>query len=114
MQGYPFQRKPKKRGDSISAREHGPVGPLNRMTSWSAWGLAVAQIPFVINFFMSMKWGEKVGDNPWHATTLEWQAPSPPPHGNFPVPPTVHRGPYDYSVEGADSDYLPQNHPVEA
>jgi len=92
----------------------GAVGPLNRMTSWSAWGLALAQIPFIINFFISFKNGEKAGENPWNATTLEWQAPSPPPHGNFDKPLTVHRGPYDYSVPGADADYLPQNHPAEA
>jgi cytochrome c oxidase subunit 1 len=92
----------------------GAVAPLNRMTSWSAWGLALAQIPFIVNFFMSLKNGEKAGRNPWHATTLEWQAPSPPPHGNFDQELTVYRGPYDYSVEGADTDYIPQNQPAEA
>jgi cytochrome c oxidase subunit 1 len=38
---------------------------------------------FIINFFWSMRHGKKVDDNPWEATTLEWTAPSPPPHGNF-------------------------------
>ncbi len=49
----------------------------------SAWVLALAQIPFIFNFFWSMRSGKKVDDNPWEATTLEWAAPSPPPHGNF-------------------------------
>ena len=56
--------------------------------------------------------GEKVGDNPWNATTLEWQTPTPPPHGNFLKPPHVHRGPYEYSVPGHDTDFTPQNEPV--
>jgi cytochrome c oxidase subunit 1 len=92
----------------------GAVGPLNRMTSWSAWGLALAQIPFIINFFLSMKRGKQAGRNPWKATTLEWQAPSPPPHGNFEEPLLVTRGPYEYSVPGEESDFCPQNKPVEA
>jgi cytochrome c oxidase subunit 1 len=85
-----------------------PVLNLNRASSYAAWALAVAQIPFIINFFWSMRRGEKVGDNPWQATTLEWAAPSPPPHGNFTTPPVAYRGPYEYSVPGARQDYLPQ------
>ena len=67
------------------------------------------QIPFVINFFWSAKRGEKVGRNPWGATTIEWTAPSPPlPHVNFDQSIEVHRGPYEYSVPGAASDFTPQ------
>jgi cytochrome c oxidase subunit 1 len=76
--------------------------------SYSAWGLALAQIPFIFNFFRSIRHGERVGDNPWQATTLEWASPSPPPHGNFTTLPSAHRGPYDYSVPGAPSDHTPQ------
>jgi cytochrome c oxidase subunit 1 len=83
------------------------------MMSWSAWGLALAQIPFIINFFMSIKKGEKVGRNPWQATTLEWDAPSPPPHGNFATVPVVYRGPYEYSLPGAGKDYVPQSETAE-
>jgi cytochrome c oxidase subunit 1 len=84
---------------------------LNEVMSISAWLLAVAQIPFIINFFLSIRKGKKVDGNPWHATTLEWAAaPSPPiHHGNFPEIPQVVRGPYEYSVPGAAQDYLPQN-----
>ncbi len=49
-----------------------------------------------------------MGDNPWQATTLEWAAPSPPPHGNFATPPEAYRGPYDYSVPGHPTDFTPQ------
>ena len=84
---------------------------LNVVMSVSAWCLGLAQIPFIINFFYSIWRGEKVGNNPWNATTLEWAAPSPPPHGNFLTPPQVYRGPYEYSVPGAAQDFTPQNQP---
>ncbi len=56
----------------------------NTPISIAAWVMGLAQIPFIINFFWSIKHGEKVNDNPWEATTLEWTAPSPPPHGISP------------------------------
>src|ERR1043166_2108486 len=74
----------------------------------AAWLLGLAQIPFIINFFGSMKWGALVDRTPWHATTLEWSAPSPPGHGNFVTEPIVYRGPYEYSVPGHGTDYTPQ------
>ncbi|MDX1428881.1 MAG: cbb3-type cytochrome c oxidase subunit I [Rhodothermales bacterium] len=85
----------------------------NEFMSISAWLLAVAQIPFIINFFMSIKKGKEVDANPWEATTLEWAATPTPPvgHGNFETVPVVHRGPYEYSVPGASTDFTPQNQP---
>ena len=77
--------------------------------SVSAWLLGLAQIPFIINVIISIKKGEKVNDNPWDATTLEWAAPSPPPHGNFKEIPVVYREPYAYSVPGEEKDFIPQN-----
>ena len=80
---------------------------------WAAVGLFLAQIPFIVNFFYSIKNGRKVtSDNPWESTTLEWQTPTPPPHGNFATVPEVHHGPYEYSVPGKPSDFTPQNAPV--
>ena len=69
------------------------------------------QIPFIYNFVTSLRRGKKAGANPWKANTLEWVAPSPPPHGNFATLPEVYRGPYEYSVEGRKEDYWPQNIP---
>lgn len=78
--------------------------------SHAAWMLGAAQIPFILNFFISMRKGRPVpSDNPWGATTLEWQTPTPPPHGNFTKPIEVHRGPYEYSVPGHATDFTPQN-----
>jgi cytochrome c oxidase subunit 1 len=86
------------------------VQDLTILSSFAAWGLGLAQLFFIVNFFMSIKGGQKVkNDNPWDATTLEWATPTPPPHGNFAVAPRVHRGPYEYSVPGAASDFSPQN-----
>ena len=73
--------------------------------------MLLAQFIFIINFIYSAFRGEKVGRNPYNATTLEWVAPSPPGHGNFEEMPTVYRGPYEYSVPGRDEDYWPQHVP---
>jgi cytochrome c oxidase subunit 1 len=79
---------------------------------WAAVGLGLSQIPFIINLFYSIWNGKRVtSDNPWNATTLEWQTPTPPPHGNFATPPHVYRGPYEYSLPGKDTDFTPQNEP---
>ena len=72
----------------------------------------MAQIPFIINFFMEPQGRKEAGDNPWDGTTLEWACPSPPPHGNFVQLPTAYRDPYEYSHPGDhDEDYLPQFSP---
>ncbi|TDI73371.1 MAG: cytochrome C oxidase subunit I [Bacteroidetes bacterium] len=86
----------------------------NEFMSQSAFLLAIFQLPFIVNFFWSIWKGKKVDDdNPWKATTLEWSATPTPPlaHGNFETTPVVYRGPYEYSVPGEESDYLPQNQP---
>jgi len=85
---------------------------LHTYILWAAVGLALSQIPFIINLFVSIKNGKKItSDNPWQATTLEWQTPTPPPHGNFEKAPEVYRGPYEYSVPGHSTDFTPQNEP---
>ncbi len=56
---------------------------------------------FLFNFIRSMLRGPVASANPWQANTLEWLAPSPPPHGNFAELPVVYRGPYQ--VQRAES-----------
>jgi len=86
---------------------------LNVSISAAAWAMLVAQVPFIINLFWSVKHGEKVeSDNPWQATTLEWETPTPPPHGNFIKEIKVYRDPYEYSVPGAKKDFSPQAQPA--
>ena len=85
---------------------------LNDWILWAAIALGLAQIPFIINLFWSIKHGEPVkSDNPWEATTLDWQTPTPPPHGTFSEPPQIYRGPYGYSMPGHATDFTPQNEP---
>jgi cytochrome c oxidase subunit 1 len=85
---------------------------MNEFISMSAFLLGLSQILFLVNFFWSLFAGKKAEVNPWHANTLEWAAPSPPPHGNWGEHlPVVHHGPYEYSVPGVEEDYLPQTTP---
>ena len=89
-------------------------GDMNVFITISAFCLGLSQIPFVVNFIWSLFAGEKAPENPWEANTLEWSAPSPPPHGNFATQPQVYRGPYEYSVPGVEEDWLPQDRPLGA
>jgi cytochrome c oxidase subunit I len=73
--------------------------------------LGLCQIPFLVNLHWSMRRGAPAGDNPWDATTLEWSAASPPPHGNFASERRVVRGAYEYSVPGEATDFSPQHAP---
>jgi cytochrome c oxidase subunit 1 len=81
----------------------------NVLMTVGAIGLGLSQIPFFVNFVWSLFAGRRAPANPWNATTLEWSAPSPPPHLNWGDRlPTVYRGPYEYSVPEAREDFLPQ------
>jgi cytochrome c oxidase subunit I len=73
--------------------------------------LLAVQPVFFYNFIRSMVRGPVASSNPWRANTLEWSAPSPPPHGNFAALPEVYRGPYEYSTEDREEDFWPQHVP---
>jgi cytochrome c oxidase subunit 1 len=72
---------------------------LNLISTVGSWFLAIGFFWAGINLLRSLKLGEKAGDNPWSALTLEWQSPSPPPHENFLVEPVVTSWPYEYKAE---------------
>jgi cytochrome c oxidase subunit 1 len=57
-------------------------------------GFAIALLNWIIG---AMK-GKPAGDNPWQSMSLEWTTVSPPPHGNWPSPPSVSADwtPYAY------------------
>jgi len=118
LQGIAGLNRRMANGGAVYMAQDGVIGlpasviKLNESISHAAWALGLAQIPFIINFFYSIANGKKVtSDNPWESTTLEWQTPTPPPHGNFAKPIEVYRGPYEYSVPGAAADFTPQNEP---
>ncbi len=89
------------------------VTTLNAFVTVVTLTVGFAQIVFFYNMWRSYKHGKVAGDNPWGATTLEWQtAETPPGHGNFGEElPLVYRWAYDFSVPGAKNDFIPQNMP---
>jgi heme/copper-type cytochrome/quinol oxidase subunit 3 len=40
----------------------------NVVQGYASWALGLAQLFFIVNFFMSIKWGKAVDRNPWEAT----------------------------------------------
>ncbi len=88
-----------------------PLQPLNEFISISAFLLFATQFIFAVNFGWSLFKGAKAPANPWNDNGLEWTVPSPPPHGNFEVTPTVYRGPYEFSSPESEEDFLPQDEP---
>ena len=69
---------------------------LNVMSTAGASILGIGYVIPLVYFAWSMRYGKPAADNPWGATGLEWETPSPPPTENFPVTPTVTGRPYDY------------------
>ena len=86
---------------------------LNIFITIAALIVGAAQLLFLYNLITSTKLGKKSEKNPWKANSLEWLTPKmPPEHGNWGKElPKVYRWPYDYSVPGADKDYIVQTTP---
>jgi heme/copper-type cytochrome/quinol oxidase subunit 1 len=75
-----------------------------------AWIILVALFAAVFWSLRNMgELGQSASKNPWQANTLEWTAPSPPPHGNFDATPVVYRGAYEFSSPEVQEDWLPQD-----
>jgi cytochrome c oxidase subunit I len=74
-----------------------------------------AQTIFVANLVKTLtRYSQTAEKNPWHATTLEWSLPSPPPPGNFTGPaPVVFRGAYDFGAGNRAEDCVTQYSPVD-
>ncbi len=70
---------------------------LNVMSSAGASILAVGYLIPLVYLIWSMRYGPPAGPNPWRATGLEWQTPSPPPQENFEVTPVVTEEAYAYA-----------------
>ena len=102
---------PRRYFDTTAVAFLGPLQPVHVFISIAAFITITAQFLFLFNFFWSLKAGKEAKEeNPWHATTLEWSIPSPPPHDNFGgLEPVVYHGPYEFSVPGAADDYIPQH-----
>ena len=62
----------------------------HQLSTIGAFVLGVAILITVISLVSSFWTGKKAFRNPWGASSLEWQAPSPPPTFNFEKPPVLH------------------------
>jgi cytochrome c oxidase subunit 1 len=83
-----------------------PMQDTNIFITISALLLFASQLIFMFNFLWNLGKGKRATENPWEANSLEWTAPSPPPHGNWgDKTPVVYRGPYEYSAPEAKQDY---------
>jgi cytochrome c oxidase subunit I len=71
---------------------------LNVMSSAGASILGVGYLIPMVYLIWSLKYGPIASANPWGATGLEWQTPSPPPTVNFTETPIVTEEPYHYSI----------------
>ena len=52
-----------------------PAMAVHEHMTYAAIALGLFQLPFVINLVISLRRGTPAGENPWGASTLEWQAP---------------------------------------
>src|SRR5581483_4667801 len=65
-------------------------GTLNLIATIGAITITVSVVLFLVNVARSLRKGEIAGANPWHAGTLEWWTPSPPPPYNFAAIPVIN------------------------
>jgi cytochrome c oxidase subunit I len=81
-------------------------GELNLISTLGAFVLAVATLVFIWNVIATLHHGERAGDNPWNAWTLEWATSSPPPLHNFDrLPPIRGRRPLWDLAHPEDPDW---------
>jgi len=81
---------------------------INKICTVGAFVLAFSVLPFLFNVVWSWTKGEKAGDNPWNALTLEWTTSSPPIIENWEVLPVLRTGPYDYGMNPKEAEALPK------
>jgi cytochrome c oxidase subunit I len=72
---------------------------LNVMSSAGASILGLGYLLPFTYLVWSLRYAKEAGPNPFGATGLEWQTPSPPPPENFPVTPTITGPPYVFRRE---------------
>ncbi|OQA41960.1 MAG: cytochrome c oxidase subunit 1 [Chloroflexi bacterium ADurb.Bin325] len=77
----------------------------NILSSLGSVVLAVGYFLPLIYLLISLRTGKRAPANPWGATGLEWQIPSPPPTYNFRETPVVTGPPYNYSAVAAEEAY---------
>jgi cytochrome c oxidase subunit 1 len=74
---------------------------MHQLSTLGAYILGVGFVITLISLLSTFFRKSDAPANPWGASTLEWQTPSPPPYYNFRTTPIVTTGPYHYD----DLDY---------
>jgi cytochrome c oxidase subunit 1 len=85
----------------MNRRYHSYAPEYQVLNIFSTLGATIQLIGYALPLFYllwSLRYGPKSGPNPWGATGLEWQTPSPPPMTNFEKTPIVTTGPYAYNA----------------
>jgi cytochrome c oxidase subunit 1 len=79
----------------------------NRVSTVAAYVIFTGMLVFLYAIIHSWRSGAKAPANPWHAKSLEWYVPSPPPLENFEVLPVVTGDPYGYGEADTHHTTLP-------
>jgi cytochrome c oxidase subunit 1 len=77
---------------------------LNVMSSAGASILGIGYLIPLVYLIWSLRYGPIATANPWGATGLEWQTPSPPTTFNFDKTPIVREAAYAYDSEALRSE----------
>jgi heme/copper-type cytochrome/quinol oxidase subunit 1 len=80
---------------------------LNMLSSIGAFILAASILPFLLNVWVTMRNGKKVGPNPWDGMTLEWATESPPLEHNFEFLPPIRSERPVWDLNHPDHTTLP-------
>src|SRR5690606_37199897 len=79
---------------------------FHQLSTIGAYVLGISLFVVVIYLFWSFKNGKPATRNPWGGSSLEWQAPTPPPLYNFEKPPVIHElYNFDDLVEVGEDDW---------
>jgi cytochrome c oxidase subunit 1 len=63
---------------------------FHQLSTIGAFVLGISMFTVVVYLMASWKTGKRAPRNPWGGSSLEWQAPTPPPLYNFEKPPVLH------------------------
>jgi cytochrome c oxidase subunit 1 len=86
----------------------------HQLSTIGAFVLGISMFVTVISLVASFWTGKRASRNPWGATSLEWQAPTPPPLYNFEKPVVVHEL-YNYDdLYEVEEDVWERRAPIDA